>query len=154
MIAVEPAEARPAGSLPGLTFLLVAGYILYLCLCVAVEGAGRKACAVPTRAWIDAGADAHERALRQFRRVKAEECLNAKPWYSNTKGALFVVGVLAPFLPVFLCGRRVLRAVMKLPIAAAHAGAVAYSLIWLAGLAAMLYPYFGIEAFFDAQLGP
>ena len=131
-------------------FLLVAGYLLYVCLGVVVEGAGRRACDVPTRAWIEAGADARERALRQFRRGKAEECLEARAWYSYTKAALLVLGVAAPFLAVALFGKRVLRAVMRLPIAAEYAGAVAYGAIWLAVLAATLYPYFGIEMLFDA----
>ena len=143
--------ARAEGTLPGRGVLLLAAYVLYVCATVAVEGAGRRACDVPSRAWIEAGADANERALRGFRRTKAEECLDATGWYSNGSAALLGIAVVAPFLVVILYARAPWRFVRDFPVAEAHAGAFVYGLMFVAALAVFMIPYFGAQAFFDSR---
>ena len=144
-------SARAEGTLPGRTVLLLAAYVLYVCATFLVEGAGRRTCDVPSRAWIDAGATANERALRGFRRNRAEECLDATGWYSNVSLALYGTAVIAPFLVVILYAKGPWRLVKKAPVFEAHAGAVIYGFIWLAAMAAFMIPYFGAQEFFDSR---
>ena len=144
--------ARSAeGTLPGRGLLLLAAYVLYVCATFVVEGAGRKACDVPSRAWIEAGDTATERALRGFRRTKAEECLDATGWYSNASAALYGIAIVAPFLVVILTAKGPWRFVRNFPVFEAHAGAVIYGFIWLAAMAAFMVPYFGAQGFFDSR---
>ena len=95
---------------------LGAGYLLWVSLFFAVAGAGRKHCHVPSRTWVEAGADAHERALRGFRYDKAVGCLDATTWYSYSMGLLFLLALLAPVVVVALLATRILHAGLSFPV--------------------------------------
>ena len=146
----SPIRPEPAGALPSRAVLLAAAYVLFVCACFVVEAAGRRACHVPSHAWIDAGADARERALRGFRRTKADECLDATGWYSYGTALLYGIAVVSPLVIVVLSAKRLLRLVQRLDFFQAEMGAVLFAFFWLAGMAVFMVPYFYAHTLFDA----
>lgn len=129
--------------------LLVAGYVVWVALFFVVEGLGRMKCDMPSDAWVEAGADAHERALRGFRQVQAVDCLGRTPWYSYSIGVMMALAFIAPFVVVGLFARRILRLVVDLPFVAEYVGAMLYVFLWVFVLALSLGPLPAAWWFYD-----
>ena len=145
----NPIEPEPTSPFRSRRAARVAGYLLWVSLFFALEGVGRKHCQVPSQTWVEAGADAHERALRGFRRDKAEECLGTTAWYAYPMGVMFVVSLLAPFVVVGLFAKKILRAGLRFPIDNITATAVLYGFAFLLALVLSMAPYEAAQWFYD-----
>ena len=125
------------------------GCFLWWALFFFVEGTARGQCHVPRKSWVEAGADARERALRGFQLTKAIECLDATTWYSYGMGALFVLALVFPFVVVGLYAKRILRAAMASPVDEVESGAVLYIVVFIVALILSLAPYGAAQWFYD-----
>lgn len=85
---------------------VVVAYLAWLIVFTVVEGFGREACRVPTRAWIAAATDARDRAMRDDFRARAGLCLDATTWYAGGTRALVLAALALPFAAVWLVRRR------------------------------------------------
>ena len=146
---VRPGPIEPTSPFRSRGAALVAGYLLWVSLFFVLEGAGRKHCHVPSRTWVEAGADAHERALRGFRYDKSEECLATTAWYAYPMGLMFLVSLLAPFVVVGLFAKKILHAGLRFPIDNITATAVLYGLVFCLAVAVAMAPYEAARWFYD-----
>ena len=128
---------------------LVAGYLLWVSLAFVVEGAARRHCHVPSKTWVEAGASAHERALRGFTYDKAVECLDATNWYSYSMALMVLSAVLAPFVVIGLFAKRILHAGLSFPVDDITAAAVLYSALFVLALVLSMGPLWTADVFFD-----
>ena len=148
-LAARVSGVEPAHQPPSRVFLLVAGYLLWVSLFFAVQGFGRMQCQVPSRTWVEAGADARERHLRGFRYDKSEECLDRTVWYSTSMGVLGVLAVVAPFVIVGFGAKRILRFAHGLPFDVPETAAVIYGFAFLLALVLSMGPYGAAQEFYD-----
>lgn len=125
-------------------------YLAWALLFFAVEGAGRQACRVPSRRWVDAGDTVSERNLRAWTRDRSIDCLDANAWYSSAMGALFACGLVAPFVIVWLIRKRILRAAMSLPAFRMTGAALLYIAAFIVALLMAMAPYAAAEWLYDA----
>ena len=86
--------------------LYVVGYLVWLILFTVVEGAGRQACRMPTKAWIAAAVDTRDRTMRAWFRDRADQCLADTRWYAYGTRALVICVVIAPLGAVWVMRRR------------------------------------------------
>jgi hypothetical protein len=128
---------------------VVAGYVLFAALVFVAHGAGRRHCHVPSRTWVEAPADARERALRGFTYDKAVECLDATPWIAYSMAALMVLALAAPFVVVGLYAKRILRAGLSSPVDDLTTTALLYSAVFLAALVLSMGPHWAADWVFD-----
>jgi hypothetical protein len=149
---IEPESRDPFGSrLAG----IVVGYLFWACLFFAVDGLGRRHCQVPARTWVEAGADAHQRALRGFAYDKTLECLEATPWYSYAMAAMTVIALVAPFVVVGLFAKRILHLGLAFPVDNLTATALLYGAVFLAALVLSMGPIWAADWFYDRHgFGP
>ena len=129
--------------------LCVVAYLLWVMLFAIVEGAGRKACRMPTSRWVAAGRDAREQTLRAWYSDRARDCLDRTRWYSYSMDALTGAAILAPFVAVWLLRRRVLDFGLRQPLFGIKFAALGYCLVFVVTLALMAYTAEGVLWLYD-----
>ena len=148
----DPIEPEPASPFARRPAALVAGYLFWVLLVFVVDGAGRRICHVPTRAWIESGANAQERALRGFTYDKSQECLGDIVWYSYAMAVMTVVGLVAPFVIVGLFAKRILRAGLRFPIDNITATAVLFGFAFILALVLSMGPFWALDWVYDRTI--
>lgn len=112
--------------------LVVVAYLAWVIAFTVVEGFGREACRVPTRAWIAAAGSARERAVRDDFRARANLCLDETGWYAYGTRGLVLASLALPLAAVWLVRRRgeLMRGLVAAAALAVTVGSIA-TVRWL-----------------------